>query len=126
MNVTSTFDDFLIPTATLLLEGHDGKYKEVEMLFDTGFNMAISLTEETVADLGLDPFDDTITKKVKTAQGEASFPVCLVAVVKEGVRVNYEAIISSMDALGNEFFRGCTITFTVEPGANIQIVSQRS
>lgn len=91
------------------------------MLFDTGFNLAVSLTEATVADLGMDLADHTITRRVRTAHGEASFPVCLVAVVMDGVRVYQEAIVSSVDALGNEFFRGCKIEFQVAEGESIQV-----
>jgi hypothetical protein len=103
------------------VEAPGGQQLEVAMLFDTGFNHAVSLTHETVNVLAPALFDETITVTFETAAGPTAFRTCNVNVIVDGVRKNHVAVINNVDALGNEFFRGCTISFTVEPGSSVQI-----
>lgn len=121
LNLIPVFNDVLIPTARVLVEAPGGNRLEVAMLFDTGFNHAVSLTKETVNVLGPALFDETITVTFETAAGPTPFRTCNVSVIIDGVRKNHVAVINNVNALGNEFFRGCTISFTVEPGSNVQI-----
>ncbi len=123
MNLELEFGDNLVATVNLAVAALGREAVPVSLLFDSGFNGAIALTEQTLKALQVNVEEDCTVQRfaTKTFQGETFLKSLSVTVNCDGVNRMHDAVVAAIDALGNEFFRGCRVTYTVEPGASILV-----
>jgi hypothetical protein len=123
LNLELRFNDNLIASIELPVAAIGRAPTPVSLLFDTGFNGAVALTELTLGKLQVNVEEDCTVQayKTQTFQGEIFLKSLSVVVRCDGVDRIHNAVVAAVDALGNEFFRDCEVSYTVRPGAYLHV-----
>jgi hypothetical protein len=120
MRLSGVFDKDLVPTVEVLAGSGPQTLTKLPLIFDTGFNLSVSITEETLRMLEIEDVS-VETRTVLTASGHRDFKFCVLFARAGEIQGYFDAIVAHVDALGMRFVEGRSAKLVFACGENFLV-----